>query len=182
MSASIQDMPVKTNQASVAEQAEQTIRSRGHGALLPFQLGTDKRRFVAPDGGVVVSGTYGRFEVALGDPIGVDDPAPSMAAFIATCRARHQIPAVYQASDGSVPALAALGMRTFRVGHEAVVPLADFTLKTPRRANLRHTVTRARRGGVTFEFHQGLDVEARAPLLAGLLDIDAGWQETAGPP
>jgi lysylphosphatidylglycerol synthetase-like protein (DUF2156 family) len=181
MSASIRDMRVNTNQVSVAEQAEETIRSLGHGALLPFQLGVDKRRFVAPDGGVVVSGTYGRFEVALGDPIGVDDPSPSMAAFVAACRAHHQIAAVYQASERSVPALAALGMRTFRVGHEAVVPLADFTLNTPRRANLRHTVTRARRGGVTFAFSHGLDAGERARLLPRLIEIDAQWQATAGP-
>src|SRR4051812_38077190 len=175
MSASIQDMAVKTKQASLAEQAEETIRSRGHGALLPFQLGKDKRRFVAPDGGVVVSGRYGRFEVALGDPIGVEDPEPSMAAVVAACRAGDQIPAVYQASDGSVPALAALGMRTFRVGHEAGVPLAECTLNTPRRANLRHTVTRARRGGVTFAFSHGLDAGERARLLPGLIEIDARW-------
>ena len=81
-----------------------------------------------------------------------------------------------------VPALAALGMRTFRVGHEAIVPLADFTLKTPRRANLRHTLTRARRGGVTFAFSHGLDGGERARLLPGLTEIDARWRATAGPP
>ena len=162
MSTSIRDMRANSTATSVAEQAEETIRSRGSGALVPYQLATDKRRFVAPDGGVVVSGTYGRFEVALGDPISIDDPAASMAAFVAGCRARDQVPAVYQASSGSLPALAALGMRTFRVGHEAIVPLADFTLKTPRRANLRHTLTRARRGGVTFAFSHGLDGGERA--------------------
>jgi phosphatidylglycerol lysyltransferase len=167
--------------SSVAERAESTLRNRGHGALLPFQLGRDKRRFVAPDGGVLVSGTQGRFEVALGDPVGVDDPEPSIASFIEACRARDQIPAFYQASTESLPALAAVGMRTFRVGHEAILPIEGFTLQTPRRANLRHTISRARRGGVTFEFHRGLDADDRARLLPGLLEIDAAWQATAGP-
>ncbi len=167
--------------ASLADRAETTLRSRGHGALLPFQLGSDKHRFVAPDGGVLVSGTEGRFVVALGDPVGVDDPEASIAAFIDACRARDQVPAVYQASTESLPALAAAGMRSFRVGHEAILPLEGFTLQTPRRANLRHTLARARRGGVTFEFHRGLDAADRARLLPGLLEIDAAWQASAGP-
>ncbi len=62
------------------------------------------------------------------------------------------------------------------------MPLAGFTVKTPQRANLRHTITRARRGGVTFEFHQGARCRRSGRLLAGLLAIDAGWQKTAGPP
>ncbi len=165
-----------------ASMAEDTLRTEGHGALLPYQLGRDKHRFVSPDGGVVVSGRFGRFELALGDAIGVDDPQRTIDTFIAACRRRRRVPAFYQATGESLPALHAAGMRTFRIGHEAIVRATDFTLKTPRRANLRHTITRARRGGVTFEFHRGLDPEAQARLLPGLLRIDAAWQRTAGPP
>jgi phosphatidylglycerol lysyltransferase len=171
-----------TGPAEESERAEETLRTYGHGALLPYQLGRDKHRFVSPDGGVVVSGTHGRFEVALGDPIGADDPERSIAAFIESCRSRRKVPAFYQATTASLPSLRAAGMRTFRVGHEAIVELTGFTLKTPSRANLRHTITRARRGNVTFEFHRGLDTGARERLLPGLLEIDAGWSKTAGPP
>lgn len=72
-------------------------------------------------------------------------------------------------------------MRTFRVGHEALVPLEGFTLATPRRANLRHTVTRARRGGVAVECHRGLAGDDRVRLLPGLLRIDAAWRAAMGP-
>jgi phosphatidylglycerol lysyltransferase len=162
-------------------QAEETLRTEGHGALLPYQLGRDKHRFVSPGGGVIVSGRHGRFEVALGDPVGTEDAEPTIAAFVQSCRARRRIPAFYQATTESLPALHAAGMRTFRVGHEAIVDVTGFTLQTPRRANLRHTITRARRGGVTFEFHQGLDAETRARLVPGLVRIDAEWQRSAGP-
>ncbi len=167
--------------SAVAERADLTLRSRGRGALLPFQLASDKRRFVAPDGGVIVSGTKGRFVVALGDPIGVDDAGPAFTSFSDACRSRGQVPAVYQATARFAPVLAAAGMRVFRVGHEAIVGLDGFDLRTPRRANLRHTISRARRGGLSFEFHHGLDEDARARLLPGLLEADASWRRTAGP-
>jgi lysylphosphatidylglycerol synthetase-like protein (DUF2156 family) len=167
--------------ALLADRAEATLRRGAHGALAPYQLGPDKRRFLAPDGGVIAWGAEGHFAVALGDPVGVDDPQATLAAFVAACRAHDRVPAVYQASAECLPALAAVGLRTFRVGHEAIVALEGFSLETPRRANLRHTVSRARRGGLTFEFHRGLDDGDRARLLPGMLEIDRAWQAHAGP-
>ena len=119
MSASIQDMPVNTNQASVAEQAEETIRSPGPGALVPYQLGTDKRRFVAPDAGVVVSGTYGlsRWPSAIRSASTTRrhrSPHLSSRAVLAI----RSLPSTRRAVAPCRP-LPRSGLRTFRVGHEA---------------------------------------------------------------
>jgi len=155
----------------------------GQGALLPFQLGADKQRLRMPGGAVVVIGRYGRYRIAIGDPVGppLETPA-AWAAFVAGCLARHATPAVYQASKASRTDLAALGLRPFRVGHEAIIDLATFGLAGSRRANLRHTVTRARKGGVTFRFHPaGVPADDLAGLLRPLTDIDRRWSSGAGP-
>ncbi len=169
--------------AEAAAAAGAILRRDGHGALLPFQLEPDKTRLVTPDGAVVAYGRYGRTAVALGNPAG---PAAAIAgaweAFASACRAGDLVPAVYQASGDQRAALLTAGFRPFRVGQEAIIDLAMFDLAGSRRANLRHTVTRARKGGVSFRFHPGgIPAAERERLLPGLAAIDRAWAEAAGP-
>jgi phosphatidylglycerol lysyltransferase len=166
-----------------AAEVDGILRRHGRGALLPFQLGSDKQHLTTRDGAVVVSGRYGRFAVALGDPTGPAGSTPgAWAVFVASCRARDEIPAVYQASGESRANLLALGLRPFRVGQEAIVDLTTFDLSGSRRANLRHTVTRARKGGVAFRFYPaGIPALERAALAPSLIEIDRQWSAAAGP-
>jgi len=156
----------------------------GKGALLPHQLDGDKLVF-APDDldAVVVYGRAGRHAVALGDPIGsIADAWEAFKRFDEACQASGLVPTVYQASASSRGPLAARGFRSILVGREAVVELATFSLAGPRRANLRHTITRAQRGGTTVEVHlDGLHDAARTRLLPGLEAIEARWRDGAGP-
>lgn len=156
----------------------------GSGALLPHQLTDDKDVF-ATDAldGAVVHGLAGRYAVVLGDPIGPIDAAWQVFdRFLAACHASGLIPAVYQASAASRGHLHAVGLRSVLVGREAVLELSGFSLDGSRRANLRHTVTRARRGGIQIEAHlDGLDIDARERLLPALRAIDAAWTARVGP-
>jgi lysylphosphatidylglycerol synthetase-like protein (DUF2156 family) len=165
------------------DEIEEIIRRHGHGSLLPYQLGTDKSRLATPEGAVVVWGRYGRFGIALGDPIGpAGTRSSAWRAFVGDRRARHEIPAVYQASDGGRADLRSVGLRSFRIGHEAIIDLATFDLSGSRRANLRHTITRARKGGTSFRFYPGGIPEPDRPRLAtALSEIDALWSASAGP-
>ena len=64
----------------------------------------------------------------------------------------------------------------YRVGLEAILDLRSFDLSGSRRANLRHTVTRARRGGVKGEWYpEGLGDDLRG-LDAELLEVDREWR------
>jgi phosphatidylglycerol lysyltransferase len=90
---------------------------------------------------------------------------------------------VYQATQATIPVLRSAGFnRVFRIGQEAIVDLETFNLSGSGRANLRHTITRFRRGGGTVEwFGRGMDrstLEAIGPRLA---DIDRTWRNRAGP-
>ena len=129
-------------------------RLHAAGALTPFQFGEGTEPFLGSDGhGLVVYGRAGRTAVVLGDPIGPPRSAEAaFAEFIERCVQNDEVPTVYQASASSRHTLVASGLRPFRVGQEAIIDLEAFGLEGSRRANLRHTVTRAKRGGVVVSW------------------------------
>jgi phosphatidylglycerol lysyltransferase len=177
------EIPAAGGATESRDETAEIMRRHGSGALLPYQFGADKSRLKTAEGSVVVWARYGRFAVALGDPIG---PAGSTAgawrAFVADRRASGDIPAVYQASDESLAGLRKIGLRPFRIGQEAIIDLASFSLSGSRRANLRHTITRARKGGTDFRFYPGGIPEPESASLGRALGaIDAVWAATAGP-
>ncbi len=156
----------------------------GCGALLPFQLGEDKHVFSPPDAdGIVVYGMAGRTAVVLGDLIGSPEAGPKVfSEFLTRCRKLDRWPVVYQATAASRALLVNAGFRMFKVGEEAIVDLSTFDLTGPRRANLRHTITRCRKDGVTFRwFGEGISPADEAALLDNLEAIDAQWRKGAGP-
>ncbi len=164
--------------------ADEIAHRFGRGALLPFILGRDKLVFSRPEiDGLVVYGVAGRRAVILGDVIGPPEAAqPTLEAFLERCRRFDRIPSVYQASNQARATLFQAGFHLFRVGYEAVVDLPTFDLGGTRRANLRHTVTRARRDGVTMRWYPRGSVELEhGPLLGELAAIDAAWRAGAGP-
>lgn len=169
--------------AGEATRTEEILRRDGTGALLPFQLQADKSRILSSSGAVIVYGSYGRMAVALGDAVGPPESvADAWHSFVIDARLRGELPTVYQASSEQRAALIAAGLRPFRVGQEAIVDLANFDLSGSRRANLRHTITRARKGGVTFRFHPaGIPAAELEVLRPGLVAIDREWAASAGP-
>jgi len=181
--ARLRGRPISTADGEARTVARAIIRRHGRGALLPFQLTDDKSIFRPSDlDAGVVFGSSGRFAVVLGDPVGsADDDWEAFDRFVAECRRRGRTPAVYQASGAARARLAAMGFRTFEIGREYILDLPTFGLAGSRRANLRHTVTRARKGGVTFSvFPAGLGPDQRE-LVDGLEAIDAVWRVDAGP-
>jgi phosphatidylglycerol lysyltransferase len=156
----------------------------GSGALLPFQLGPDKLVYSPEEAdGVVVYGMAGRTAVVLGDPIGpVEHSGGVLSAFFERCRRIDHLPVVYQASSGGRAALLAAGFRVFRVGEEAVIDLPGFDLTGSRRANLRHTITRCHKAGVSTRwFPSGIDPKVSPQLVADLESIDEEWRRGMGP-
>jgi phosphatidylglycerol lysyltransferase len=141
------------------------------------------RHYVVGDSpGVVAYGVAGRMAVALGDPVGPPDGAwRTFDAFVRRREALDQIPAVYQASAAARGQLAAAGFRTIRIGHEAILDLAEFDTAGARRANLRHTVTRAVRGGVLVHWYpRGMTGAGGRETLAALEHVDHDWTQRAG--
>jgi phosphatidylglycerol lysyltransferase len=184
MLAMLRAIPATRSDAAARSRAQAIARRFGHGALLPFQMGDDKYQFMdTRSRGLVVYGQAGRIAVVLGDPIGPPDEAwAAFDGFMDACARDDALPVVYQASSAARGWLTAHGFRTFRIGEEAILDLESFGLDGPRRANLRHTVSRAERGGVTIEWHpRGLTADLSEALAAELAAIDREWRARAGP-
>lgn len=119
----------------------------------------------------IMYGQRGRSWIALFDPIGPPREWPELVwRFIEMAHAQGGRPAFYQVSPPALPIYLDAGMRIYKLGEEAHVPLADFSLKGPRRASLRHSVNRAERAGLQFEVIAREQVPALLPALRVVSD------------
>ena len=170
--------------AALLDHDRSIARRHASGALAPFQIGPDTLLYAEPGGqGVVAYGRAGRTAIVLGNPIGPRAAAwRAFRHFEARCAAGDVAVCVYQADEGTAMELERQGYRTFRVGEEAVVRLAGWGLAGARRANLRHTIARAGRGGVTVTWHpDGLGPADRERWGLQIEEVDRAWEAGHGP-
>ena len=111
--------------------------------------------------------------VALGDPCG--DPSAFNAAIIAfrEYADRHDLtPCFYEVGETHIPRYHDAGFALFKLGETALVKLADFTTAGKRGEALRHSVNRARRGGVSIEL---LEQPLSPDLWPQLCAVSDAW-------
>ncbi len=164
--------------------ASRALARHGRGALLPYMVEAPCRPFTGRDGRAALAyAAAGRTAVMVGDPAGEPEAVrSSFDAWAANAADRDWIPVVYQASELFTAELERSGWHGVRVGVEAIVDPVAFDLGTPRMANVRHTVTRSRKGGVavhatpdgSFGLPPGADLEA-------LVELDQRWRRRRGP-
>ena len=100
----------------------------------------------------------GRSWIALGDPVGASSEAAQLAwQFYDAADAANARPVFYEVSAGHLALWSEMGLALHKMGEEAVVPLACFTLDGPSRKKLRAAYNRAGRDGLTFEVLAQLD-------------------------
>jgi phosphatidylglycerol lysyltransferase len=122
-----------------------------------------------------------RVAVVAGDPIGPADRVPeAIAGFRALCARNDWVPVFYETSDRWLEAYAASGLRWFKVGEEAVLPLAGFTLAGSKIQKVRHGVAKVEREapGITVTEYRP---SVRDPDIDEQLeDISADWLRGKG--
>src|SRR6202022_3156496 len=102
----------------------------------------------------------------------------SIAQFAALRSVHGWSPCFFQIDPELRPAYRAVGMRLVKFGEEAIVDLPTFTLDTPKRANLRREVSRARRAGLSATV---LPWSALTPaLLSELQEVSRTWLRGRG--
>lgn len=150
------------------------IVNRQESAEACLAMMGDKSLLFSPSGNTfIMFGKRGRSWVSLFDPVGPREEWPELVwRFIEMADVHGGRAAFYQVRPQSLPLYLDAGLRAFKLGEEAHVPLADFSLKGPRRANLRQSVNRAEREGLSFEV---LQLEPGAPVLNELRAISAAW-------
>jgi len=123
----------------------------------------------------VMYGVQGRTWVALGDPVGPRPPAePLVKRFLEHADDYQGIPVFYQATREWLHRYADYGLTFAKLGEEARVPLADFTLEGSGTSKaLRSTLRRVLRDGATFRVVE--PAELTLDLFAEMRDVSAEW-------
>ncbi|WP_075219669.1 bifunctional lysylphosphatidylglycerol flippase/synthetase MprF [Acuticoccus yangtzensis] len=134
----------------------------------------DKCFLFDEDGGFIMyqvqRGTY----LAMGDPV-ARDAAQATALVWRFRELAHKAggePAFYQVSAAALPIFIDAGFTFAKLGEEAVIDLAAFSMHGSRATRFRQMIARAERAGLTFELVRAADV---APLLPSLKPISEDW-------
>ncbi|HEX3533957.1 MAG TPA: bifunctional lysylphosphatidylglycerol flippase/synthetase MprF [Gemmatimonadaceae bacterium] len=150
--------------ARIASSSPETI---GNLALLG-----DKSLLFSDSGkSMIMYGVAGRSWIALGDPIGIESERSELAWRFRESADRHGgWPVFYEVSARHLPIYIDLGLTLFKLGEEAMIPLADFSLEGGSRKALRRTRKDACKAGATFEMIPAEDTAAFIPVLKQVSD------------
>jgi phosphatidylglycerol lysyltransferase len=120
-------------------------------------------------------GKRGRSWIALFDPVGPLKEWPELIwRFIELADTHGGRVAFYQVRPQALPLYLDAGLRAIKLGEEAHVSLPEFSLKGPRRANLRQGVNRGEREGLQFEVWDSVRARAEIDKLRRVSDA---WLE-----
>lgn len=159
--------------------AERLLELWGSSSLAPFHLLDDKHWCFLDDGDAFVGyALSGSTAVALGGPVGAPaSRAAAVAAFLSTCERHAWSPAFHQVDEAEADLLRDLGLQLVKIGEEAVIDVAEFTLAGGAMKPIRKAVTRAEREGLTV-------TELSPPLadmaLTELRTVSDAWLSSAG--
>ena len=136
---------------------------------------TGDKRLLFSDAGdaFLMYQTAKRSWVALGDPIGSPQGAEELVWRLREMSDHHGAATVfYQVLPERLSLYVDLGLGALKIGEEARVPLADFSLEGAARADLRQAHRRAQRDAASFEV---VPAERAAELLPLVQPISAAW-------
>jgi phosphatidylglycerol lysyltransferase len=120
-------------------------------------------------------GVEGRSWVALGDPVGSPENARELAWRFRELSDRHAGWTVfYEVGADNLALYVDLGLSLLKLGEEARVPLATFTLEGGARKGLRQTHHKVESQGARFTLVPANEVPALVPALA---EVSDAWLE-----
>ena len=112
-----------------------------------------------------------KYWIAMGDPVGVTEELEELAWQLLTLADQHNAKvAFYQVSTNHIPLYLELGLALIKLGEEARVPLATFSLEGGKRSGLRQAYNRMLRDGISFEIIPASAVDAILPRLQQVSD------------
>jgi phosphatidylglycerol lysyltransferase len=144
-----------------------------HSAQAHLALMGDKSLLFDPEGkAFIMYGIEGRSWVAMGDPVGNDDRARQelVWTFRELCERGGGWPVFYQANPADLDLYLEVGMSLLKIGEEARVRLAQFSLDGKSKKVLRNTVNKLMREGMRLEIVPTEQVPALLPQLKAISD------------
>lgn len=160
-------------EAELAEAAAVVARQSSTSANLVF-LRDKTLLFNQARDGFVMYGVQGRTWVALGDPVGPDDARPGLIrSFLERADDFGGVPAFYEIGAPQLHLYADQGLAFVKLGEEAVVDLARFSLEGGHGAKYRQSMRRLERDGGVFRVAPAEEVPA---MMASLTDVSNDWR------
>jgi phosphatidylglycerol lysyltransferase len=157
--------------------AEELARARAliaaSDATLANAALTGDKRLLFSDAGdaFLMYQVAGHSWIALGDPVGSREGAEELVWRLREMSDHHGAQTVfYQVCADRLALYVDLGLAALKIGEEARVPLAEFSLEGAARAELRQAHRRAQREGATFEVVPPEAVDALLPELRRISD------------
>jgi lysyl-tRNA synthetase, class II len=153
---------------------QQIVDEYGEDSLAPFVVRPDKSfAFVA--GGLIACRRIGQTVVVSGDPIGPEGfHLQAIRDLRAMCARDHLHVAIYGAGTRNLDAYRAAGLRAVRVGEEAIVNPAKFTLEGRAVRKLRQSVQRISGRGWMIDAVDGADLDDAQRLEID--ELERRWQ------
>jgi phosphatidylglycerol lysyltransferase len=137
-------------------------------------LGDKALLFNEAQTGFVMYGVARQSWIALGDPVGPPEAVPDLAMrFIRACDRHGVWPVFYKVGPAQLHHYLDLGFSVAKLGEEARVSLADFSLEGAERRNLRRVWRKAEQDGCTFEL---LPVERVPEAMAEMREVSDRWR------
>lgn len=165
--------PLALPDAQALERAAGIVRQQDSAEACLALMGDKHLLFSQSGKAFVMFGRHGRSWVSLFDPMGAQSEWPELVwRFLEHARESGGRASFYQVRPQTLPVYLDAGMRVFKLGENAYVPLPDFSLKGPSRANLRQGVNRAEREGLAFEV---IPVDGVPAVLAEMRAISDAW-------
>jgi phosphatidylglycerol lysyltransferase len=121
--------------------------------------------------GFVMYGVQGHSWVALGDPVGPVEVAEDLAWKYREMVERHGGQTVfYEVGTSMLHVYLDMGLALFKLGEEASVNLADFSLEGKKRSDLRYIHRRLEKEGCSFKIHFASELPEMLPELKRISD------------
>ena len=168
-------------QAEVLQTLDRAARAivdeHGVDSLSPFVLRPDKALLFAA-GGILSYRVIRGTAIVSADPVAPGDRAPQvLASLLGLARSRGWHVAVWGAAERHLAAYRRLGLRAVRVGEEAFVDPAKFTLEGRAVRKLRQSVHRVQRRGWEIVVRDGRAID---PELETEIDaLEQTWRARA---
>ena len=116
-------------------------------------------------------GDQGRTRVAMADPVGDEEKFEGLYwRFVEQAHDEGMRVAFYQVGAGMIPVCVEMGLRIYKLGEEAMVPLDTFDLGSSELKKFRKVMNRMEREGWLFEIWQPEVVAARLGELRAVSD------------
>jgi lysyl-tRNA synthetase, class II len=162
--------------AEERRQVRRLIRLHGDDSLAFFALRRDKSWFFSPTRrSFLAYRVIGGAALVSNDPIGDEREFPELLAeFQRVCHARGWRLALLSVRAELLPVTRKLGLRAIKIGDEAVVQTAQFSLEGRAIRKVRQSVARLGRSGYRFRVVAAADVDPA--LRAQLEDVSACWR------